>query len=326
MASHLLASPALRLFPLLAGGCDEPLNQFGVPCMSPSVSIGVPVFNAAPFLSETLESVLAQTHGDFELIISDNASTDGTQDVIQAYAARDKRIRSFRQPVNIGLGNNWSYVARQARCPWFKWLSANDYCAPRLLEDSLAPLRADPAVVLCYGRTQLIDLAGQPLEVYAGDFDATSDDPLQRYRLVRERLHLGTPLQAGVIRLDALRRCGYLPNYRDCDRVLIAGFALIGKFVTLPRILFYRRWDASVASALRGPLETERLYRADAQRAPIFMNLPRQRGMLGIALRAPVGVRAKGRALAATFRYTDWRRKILGARAALTLHRPATDG
>jgi glycosyltransferase involved in cell wall biosynthesis len=221
--------------------------------MSPSVSIGVPVFNAAPFLSETLDSVLAQTHGDFELIISDNASTDGTQDVIQAYAARDKRIRSFRQPVNIGLGNNWSFVARQARCTWFKWLSANDYCAPRLLEDSLAPLRADPAVVLCYGRTQLIDLAGQPLEVYAGDFDATSDDPLQRYRLVRERLHLGTPLQAGVVRLDALRRCGYLPNYRDCDRVLIAGLALIGKFVTLPQTLFYRRWDASVASALRGP-------------------------------------------------------------------------
>ncbi len=293
--------------------------------MSPSVSIGVPVFNAAPFLSETLESVLAQSHGDFEVIISDNASTDATQDVIQAYATRDRRIRSFRQPVNIGLGNNWSFVARQARCTWFKWLSANDYCAPRLLQDSLAPLRADPAVVLCYGRTQLIDLAGQPLEIYTGDFDATSDDPLQRYRLVRERLHLGTPLQAGVVRLDALRRCGYLGNYRDCDRVLIAGLALIGKFVTLPQLLFYRRWDVSVASALRGPLETERLYHSDARRPPLFMNLPRQRGMLDIALRAPVGVRAKGRALAATFRYTDWKRKLLGTRSMLPMQPPAAD-
>lgn len=293
--------------------------------MTPSVSIGVPVYNAAPYLGETLDSLLAQTHTDFELIISDNASTDATPDVIHAYAARDKRIRSYRQSVNIGLGNNWSFVARQARGRWFKWVSANDYCEQRLLQDSLEPLRADPTVVLCYGRTQLIDLAGNPLEVYAGDFDATSDDPLQRYRLVRERLHLGTPLQAGVVRLDALRRCGYLPNYRDCDRVLIVGLALIGKFVTLPQTLFHRRWDASVASALRGPLETEQLYHADATRAPLFMNLPRQRGMLQIALRAPTGLRAKGRALAATFRYTDWRRKLLGTRTRLSMQPPATN-
>lgn len=293
--------------------------------MSATVSIGIPVFNAAPFLGETLDSVLAQTHDDFEVIISDNASTDATADVIHDYAARDRRIRHYRQPRNIGLGNNWSFVARQATGTWFKWLSANDYCAPRLLQESLVPLRADPSVVLCYGRTQLIDLAGTPLEVYAGDFDATSDDPLQRYRRVRERLHLGTPLQAGVVRLDALRRCGYLPNYRDCDRVLIAGLALIGKFATLPQTLFYRRWDVSVASALRGPLDTERLYHADARRAPLFMNLPRQRGMLEVALRAPSGLGAKGRALAATFLFTDWKRKLFGGRAPLSIQPPAAD-
>lgn len=277
---------------------------------APSVSIGLPVFNGARFLAKVLDAVLGQNYDDFELVISDNASTDATPEILREYAARDPRIRLFRQPFNIGIGNNWSFVARQARGRWLHWISCNDEYSPHLLRDCVDVLRQDEEAVLCYGRTQFIDMAGNRLDVYAGDFEALSPDPLQRYRTVRERLHLSTPIQAGVIRLDAVRRCGFMGNYRDSDRVLIFGLALAGKFVLLPQILLYRRWDKSVASPLRTALEIQRLYRPKARRAPIFVNLPRQLGQLAIALRAPTGWRAKARTFAAAVRHTDWRRKL----------------
>jgi len=277
----------------------------------PSVSIGLPVYNGGSMLVQALESILGQTYSDFELIVSDNASTDETPDVARDYAARDRRILYFRQSHNIGSGNNWSFVARKAVGTWLKWVSANDDYDPRLLEDCLEPLRDDPSVVLCYGRTRFLDMHGNRLDVYAGDFDVLSDDPVARYRVVRERLHLGTPIQSGVIRLDAVRRCGFLGNYRDSDRVLTAGLALAGKFVLLPQVLFYRRWDRSVASALRTPLEVQQLYHPDATRPPIFMNLPRQLGQIEVVLRVPHGVPAKVRALGAAVRYTDWKRRRL---------------
>src|SRR5882672_6607215 len=146
----------------------------------PSVTLGLPVFNGEAFLVQSLETILGQTYGDFELIISDNASTDGTPDIVHDYAARDTRIRCFRQATNVGAGNNWSFVAEQARGRWVKWVSANDEYSPRLLEDCLEPLLRDTSVVLCYGRTQLIDIAGCKGDVYAGDFDALSDSPLER--------------------------------------------------------------------------------------------------------------------------------------------------
>src|SRR5262249_17995744 len=93
---------------------------------TPPVSLGLPVYNGGTMFVQALESVLAQTYGDFELIISDNASTDDTEEVARSYAARDARIRYFRQDHNIGSGNNWSFVARQARGTWLKWISAND--------------------------------------------------------------------------------------------------------------------------------------------------------------------------------------------------------
>jgi glycosyltransferase involved in cell wall biosynthesis len=213
----------------------------------PPVTLGLPVYNGGTMLVQALDSVLAQTYGDFELIVSDNASTDDTPEIVRDYAARDKRVRYFRQPFNIGSGNNWTFVARQGRGTWLKWISANDDYAPHLLEQSLEPMRRDRSVVLCYGRTRFIDLEGNKLDVYGGDFDALSDDPLERYRIVRERLHLGTPVQAGLIRLDALRRCGYFGNYRDSDRVLIAGLALAGKLSCCKTCFF------AVAGTSRSP-------------------------------------------------------------------------
>jgi glycosyltransferase involved in cell wall biosynthesis len=290
---------------------------------APPVSLGLPVFNGEEFLAPVLESVLAQTYGDFELVISDNASTDATPDIVRHYAARDPRIRCFRQPTNIGIGNNWSFVARQARGKFLKWVSANDEYPPNAVQDCVEVLEQDESVVLCYGRTQFIDMTGRRLDLYAGDFELTSDDPLERYGVIRGRLHLSTPIQSGIVRLEAVRRCGYMRNYRDSDRVLIFGLALAGKFVLLPQILFYRRWEKSVASPLRTPLEVQRLYDPNAKRPSRWGNLPRQIGQIEIALRAPIGWHAKARALAAALRYTDWKRKLHRQEPKDSAHRVA---
>jgi glycosyltransferase involved in cell wall biosynthesis len=281
---------------------------------APTISFGLPVYNGALYLRRALDDILAQTYTDFELIISDNASTDATAQIIREYAKRDPRIRRYRQKINIGVGNNWTFVAEQARGKFFKWVSANDEYEPTLTADCLAVMERDPTVVLCYGRTQFIDLGGARMGLYPEDFAADSTSPLERYRTVRKYLNLCTPLQAGVIRRDALRRCRYLGNYRDSDRVLIAGLALEGRIVLLPKVHFYRRWGEAVATPLRTPLQVTQMYRPEATRTPLplFENLPRHLGQLGIALRTPRSWREKVHSLITALYSTDWRRKFRG--------------
>lgn len=92
----------------------------------PSVSIGMPVYNGEPYIYKALDSLLAQTYTDFELIISDNASTDSTPKICKEYAARDFRIRYIRQPKNMGAFFNFNFVLSQARSEYFMWAAADD--------------------------------------------------------------------------------------------------------------------------------------------------------------------------------------------------------
>ena len=82
---------------------------------APTLSVGLPVYNGERYLAESLDALLAQTYADFELIISDNASTDGTAEICREYAARDPRIRYVRQPVNVGAGPNHNLLVPLAR-------------------------------------------------------------------------------------------------------------------------------------------------------------------------------------------------------------------
>lgn len=91
-----------------------------------AVSIGLPVYNGEEFLEEAIVSLLNQTFRDFELIVSDNASTDATPDIIQKYLENDHRIRYIRQENNIGPGNNYMYVLTQAKARFFMWASHDD--------------------------------------------------------------------------------------------------------------------------------------------------------------------------------------------------------
>ena len=114
----------------------------------PRVTIGMPVYNAADTISAALDSILSQTYEDFEVVISDNASTDGTSEICRRYAARDARIKYILQPSNIGATNNFAFVFTQARAPYFAWAASDDIRNTEYLAANVSFLETHPDYVL----------------------------------------------------------------------------------------------------------------------------------------------------------------------------------
>ena len=102
--------------------------------IKPNVSIGMPVFNGEKYIKEAIDSLLAQTFDDFELVISDNASTDGTSAICEQYAKKDSRIIYFRQNVNLGAAKNFSFVLKEATGKYFMWAASDDVWHSNWLE------------------------------------------------------------------------------------------------------------------------------------------------------------------------------------------------
>jgi glycosyltransferase involved in cell wall biosynthesis len=146
----------------------------------PAVTVGVPVYNSERFLAETLRSILAQTYTDFELVISDNASTDRTGAICEEFARADSRIHYVRRPQNIGLPRNYNSLVGLARGRYFKWSSSNDLTQPRFLAACVPTLDARRDVVLVYPRTRLFDRASGETSDHEENIDVHADHPVER--------------------------------------------------------------------------------------------------------------------------------------------------
>jgi glycosyltransferase involved in cell wall biosynthesis len=207
---------------------------------TPRLSIGLPVYNGEQYLPEALDALLGQTFTDFELIISDNASTDRTEEICREYARRDPRIRYIRQRTNIGIDPNHWFLTQQARGELFKWASHDDLYAPDLLRVCVEALDRHPEAVLAHAGDALVDEAGEIIEPMPYDLD--SADPRPEVRL-RSLLHVsGGNDDYGVIRSDVLRKVTpYGMGAYGSDRVFVAGLVLHGPFHHAPDILYFRR-------------------------------------------------------------------------------------
>jgi glycosyltransferase involved in cell wall biosynthesis len=211
---------------------------------SPSlVSIGLPVYNGELFLAAALDSFLAQTYRHFELIISDNASTDGTEEICRRYAKGDPRIRYFRCDANVGPRRNFNRVFELAQGKYFKWAAHDDEYAPDFLSKCVAALERDASVVLSYPRVLLIDEHSKPLTKRRYPVDTTLTRPQDRFAQTLW-VDLGSPAIFGVVRRDVLAKTPLMGFTHAADQVLLGELALRGRFFEIPEeLLFHREHD-----------------------------------------------------------------------------------
>jgi len=229
------------------------------------VSIGLPVYNGENFVAESIQSILDQTYRDFELIISDNASTDRTQDICVELASRDPRIRYHRQARNLGCALNSNFVFHQAKGEYFKWISHDDLHAPQFVEKCVEVLDRDPDAVMCCPRGILIDETGREIRMYskAGrnlyqtasgeELEIRAYDPPKRldvpepHRRFRDMvLRTSWSLEIyGLVRTDVLRQTSLHGSYHGTDKRILAELALLGRIVAIDEpMLFYRQHPA----------------------------------------------------------------------------------
>jgi glycosyltransferase involved in cell wall biosynthesis len=207
---------------------------------APRVSVGLPVYNGARYVRQAIESVLSQSWGDFELVISDNASTDETPEICGEFAARDARVRYFRSPENRGITWNFRQVVLRSSGEFFLWMAHDDVLAPEYVQRCLETLQRDAGVVLCYSAGFDIDEDGNkaPHEEVPGRMDHPS--ARIRFRDLIRMNHMCEPI-FGLIRADVLKRTSIHGDFPDSDRCVLAELALHGRFHRIPERLFFHR-------------------------------------------------------------------------------------
>lgn len=217
----------------------------------PTISIGLPIKNGAGFLDEAIQSLLGQSYGDFELIISDNASTDATQSICERYAASDSRIRYLRRPKDMGVIDNFNFVFKESSGKYFKWAAADDICGSRFLELCVKHLDGHPDTALVFTASQIkyygtddevasMVSRGEPAAKEI-DFskDLNADNATKRFAAILSEANVGTIIY-GLIRRDLLEETG-LHQLEGSDRLLLSELALRGRFYMVHEPQFIRR-------------------------------------------------------------------------------------
>ena len=200
----------------------------------PLVSVGVPVFNGEAFLEDAIRSTLAQTLDELELILCDNASQDRTPEICRDYAARDARVRYFRNPRNLGAAANYNLAFSHARGRYFKWLAHDDRMRPSFLAKTFRLLEERPDAVLCNAVISYIDAAGAQIGLYDTALcGADSLSPSARFAWMVLRSHTCADF-FGLIRRQALRDSLLHGSFHGADRALLAQLALRGRLIQLP--------------------------------------------------------------------------------------------
>ncbi len=207
----------------------------------PLVSIGTPIFNEERYLSQTLDSLLAQDFRDFELVVSDNASEDDTRKICLEYAARDSRIRYSRRSVNVGPVENFNCVFRMSSGKYFVWASGHDLWAPQFLSHCVEVLEREPDVVLCYPRSVVIDADGKELRPSDPPTATRNQGLFLRFNLVVWAVGCSWAFH-GVIRSEALKKTRLTQAVIEADTVLLSELALLGPFANVPEVLFFQRY------------------------------------------------------------------------------------
>lgn len=235
---------------------EKTTMTISTPHVHPRVSVGLPVYNGARYLRDAIDSLLDQTFSNFELIISDNASTDETEQICREYVERDNRVRYERQQSNLGAAANYNRTFELARGEYFKWAAHDDVCRPEFLERCVEELDrpglVDVAVV--HPQAVFIDADGRLIGDDHDDLALDQVDPAARFTRVMSEVRAANAV-FGVFRRDLLAGTALIGVYPASDWMLLAEVALHGRIMSVEDRLFERRIhdDASLrAIILRG--------------------------------------------------------------------------
>lgn len=204
----------------------------------PLVSIGCAVYNGEKTLDRALSSLVSQDYADIELLVADDASTDGSAAIYGAYARLDPRVRIIRNPRNIGLTHNLNKLFREAKGKYFMWADQDDIRDRTFISKAAAVLESNPSAVLCQSHTGVF--IGDPSDlkqiVTLRGIDGVRL-PITRYR--RFLRHYSDTTIYGLIRADALRRTRLWRHDLGAGNALLFELLLLGAFVEIPEILYF---------------------------------------------------------------------------------------
>ena len=208
----------------------------------PLVSLALPVHNGENYLAEAIRSILGQSFADFELIITDNASSDGTEAICREFARADSRIRYHRNETNLGAAENFNLGFRLASGELFKWCAHDDLLSPNYVEVCVAALEANTRAVLAHGVQRGIDAEGRENGWLSGDIRNIDgvDSAARRFKLVFTTQGYDVAM-FGLMRASALGQTELHRKYYGSDIALLAELALLGPFVSASEAVFYNR-------------------------------------------------------------------------------------
>ncbi|MFZ4729520.1 MAG: glycosyltransferase, partial [Pseudanabaena sp.] len=207
---------------------------------NPLISIGMPIYNEQSHLRKTLDSVLSQDYQNFELIISDNCSDDGTGQLCEEYAAKDDRIRYYRNHINIGSIDNFAKVFELSQGDYFVFICGHDIWDKQFLSSCLEILLQDSSVILCHPQSNWIDTDDQNLGVIGGSLETRGLSRISRFQMVLWGVVYADPI-FGIIRTSALKKATLGLKAIAPDIILLAELSLIGTFAYIPKPLLYVR-------------------------------------------------------------------------------------
>lgn len=277
----------------------------------------MPAYNVERYVGQAIESHLAQTFGDFELVITDNQSTDGTEAICRKYAALDRRVRYVRNGINLGGPGNFRRAFSLCRGRYHKWSTSDDWWAPTFLERAVEILDGDPETVLAYPKTVMVDDAGNETRRFDDALHLRDDRPSARFIQLYQTITL-CQAHLGLIRREAMARTDLIGRELASDIRFLAELSLYGKFCVIPEYLFFRRFHQDSSSWDRSSMDRQVAYYAPKRSGFRFHMWRRYGRLLAGVGRAPIPAREKWRVWRYLGRMIRWHRwRLIRELAAL---------
>jgi len=291
--------------------------------LGPKVSVAIPVYNGAQWIGPTIESILNQTFENFELVITDNQSTDNTAEICRDFLQQDKRVVLHVNETNIGAALNFNRAFELSDADYFKWASSNDIIAPTFLQRCVDVLDTKSDVVVAAPKTQIIDENDEVVEQCNEDMHLCEDDPFDRFTAFLDRVRLNN-LEQALMRSDVLRKTTLQAVYPGSDTILMAEMAARGKVHQVPEFLLSRRIARSSTTNLMTQEEIATFYSPNTTHIP-HLHLKKAAALIGIATRLDIPFRIRMKFYRHCVRHIVWSRRGIGQDIAYYFKRLGRD-